>query len=44
MQADRDPHDDDEVVHSDDDGHDPSSVRREGSDDDGEDLMDNMEA
>jgi hypothetical protein len=43
MQADRDPHDDDEVVQSDDDA-DPSSVRREGSDDEGEDLMDNMEA
>jgi hypothetical protein len=41
MQADRDPREDDEVIYSDDE---PSSVRHEGSDEEGEDLMDNMEA
>lgn len=41
LQADRDPREDDEVVMSDDE---PSSVRHEGSDEEGEDLMDNMEA
>ena len=41
MQADRDPREDEEVVMSDDE---PSSVRHEGSDEEGEDLMDNMEA
>jgi hypothetical protein len=41
MQADRDPREDDEVVHSEDE---TSSVRHEGSDEEGEDLMDNLEA
>jgi len=44
LQADRDPHEDDEVIQSEDEAQDPSSIRREGSDDEGEDLMDNMEA
>ena len=44
LQADRDPREDDEVVQSDEEADEPSSVQREGSDDDGEDLMDNMEA
>lgn len=44
MQADRDPREDEEAVMSEDEGLEPSSVRREGSDDEGEDLMDNMEA
>ena len=44
MQADRDPREDEEAVPSDDEGLDPSSIRREGSDEEGEDLMDNMEA
>lgn len=44
IQADRDPRDDEEAVMSDDDGYDPSSIRQEGSEEEGEDLMDNMEA
>jgi hypothetical protein len=32
------------MVPSDDEAVEPSSVRREGSDDEGEDLMENMEA
>jgi hypothetical protein len=44
MQADRDPREDEEAVPSDNDDYDPSSVRQEGSDEEGEDLMDNLEA
>ena len=40
-QADRDPREDEEIIPSDDD---VSSVRNEGSDEEGEDLHDNMEA
>lgn len=43
MQADREPRDDDGVIHSEDEGADPSDLRRE-SDEEGEDLMDNLEA
>ena len=44
VQADREPHDD-EAVPSGDEGAEPSqSVRPEGSEDEGEDLMDNAEA
>ena len=44
MQADRSYINDDEVLGSDDEGYEPSSVRQEGSEEEGEDLMDNMEA
>ena len=44
MQADRSYTNDDEVLASEDEGYEPSSVRQEGSEEEGEDLMDNMEA
>ena len=45
LQADRDPRDNDEAVPSDDEAEQPSqSLRPEGSEDEGEDLMDGMEA
>jgi hypothetical protein len=43
LQADRDPRDDDEVVHSGDE-EEPSQLAAEGSDDEGEDLLNGMEA
>lgn len=43
MQADRDPRDNEEAVPSDDEVEEPSAAV-EGSEDDGEDLMDGMEA
>ena len=43
-QADRDPRDNEEAVPSDDEVEEPSQAGREGSDDEGEDLMDGMEA
>jgi hypothetical protein len=42
--VDPDPHDDNEEAVTSDDDREPSSVRREGSDEEGEDLMENMEA
>ena len=44
MQADRDPRDNEEAVPSDDELEEPSQRGMEGSDDEGEDLMDGMEA
>ena len=44
MQADRDPRDNEEAVPSDDEVEEPSQRGMEGSDDEGEDLMDGMEA
>ena len=43
-QADRDPRDNEEAVPSDDEVEEPSQRGMEGSDDEGEDLMDGMEA
>ncbi len=45
LQADRDLRDDDDIVQSEDEGDMPSqSLGVEGSEEEGEDLMDNMEA
>lgn len=44
MQADRDPRDNEEAVPSDDEVEEPSRGAVEGSEDEGEDLMDQMEA
>lgn len=44
LQADRDPRDDEEAVPSEDEVEEPSQRAVEGSDDEGEDLMDGMEA
>ena len=44
MQAERDPRDNEEAVPSDDEVEEPSQRGMEGSDDEGEDLMDGMEA
>lgn len=44
MQADRDPRDNEEAVPSDDEVEEPSRAAAEGSEDEGEDLMDGMEA
>ena len=44
IQADRDPRDNEEAVPSDDELEEPSQRGMEGSDDEGEDLMDGMEA
>ena len=43
-QADRDPRDNEEAVPSDDEVEEPSQRGMEGSEDEGEDLMDGMEA
>lgn len=42
-QADRDPHDDEEAVRSQEEEEEPSQRAVEGSEDEGEDLMDGME-